>query len=74
MSHGDPYYGNATEVEHTWARPPSPDCGACGCCTAPLCATATERGLPCWALVSAGPAVMNVSGCPCAPVAGKDRL
>lgn len=73
MTQGDPYYGNAIEVEHTWTRPPSPDCDACGCCFAALCATAVERGLPCWALVSAGPAVMDVSGCPCAPMTGAGR-
>lgn len=51
MSHGDPYYGNAVEVEHVWVRPPSPDCDACGCCTAPLCA---NRGRAWSAVLGAG--------------------
>ncbi|TDC33118.1 hypothetical protein E1166_26055 [Micromonospora sp. KC213] len=73
MSYGDPYYGGTEEVEHVWVRPPSPDCPDCRCCTTPLCTAAKAKGMPCWAVVDGGPDVMDVSGCPCAPMAGRSQ-
>lgn len=65
MSYGDPGYGRSGEAAHVWVSPACPDCD---CCTARLCATAAQRGRSCWAVGARGRGVMDVSGCPCAPL------
>lgn len=53
---------------HTWARPASPPCPDCECCSARLCTTAKERGMACLQVGDQGPDVMDLRGCPCAPL------
>ncbi len=72
----DPFaHGTPVGDDHSWVRPPAPDCPNCGCCTEQLCARANDFATSCAVWVNGTPAngVMDVSKCPCTatPAGGK---
>ena len=56
---------------HIWARPASPPCPDCTCCSAALCELARGDRSACWLVGDHGsPGVMDTTSCPCVPAAG----
>lgn len=57
---------------HTWARPASPPCPDCECCSAALCARSIERDTAChWEGSSPD---FDLARCPCWRRGSKARL
>jgi hypothetical protein len=62
----EPDYSLDAPEGHLWVKPAPEDCPDCSCCTARLCATAAEKELPCWwVITNGGQGVEDVRNCPC---------